>query len=162
MPKTQDKNSSATKVSKTTTQASGNSCGATGHPGTSITPGDLLEAIKDLKSEMKGDNDNLRKDINSFHTEVSSKLDGLAEEMQGLGERMVRTYTSAHDAGRELQRRGYSVEVPAAKDEEDPGVTRLKELLGWQRQGKNPQGGAPTAADRAKEKLRGFQRSPTE
>ncbi|KAM7405552.1 hypothetical protein PAMP_012811 [Pampus punctatissimus] len=51
------------------------------------------------------------------------------------------------------------------KEEEDnfkSPTLWLKELLGWQRQGKNPQGGAPTAADRAKEKLRGFQRSPTE
>lgn len=340
MPKTQDKNSSTIKVSKTASQASGYSPEATKHPGTSITPGDLLEAIKDLKSEMKGDNDNLRKDINSFHTEVSSKLDGLTEEMQALTERTgemetrvgqvedlamemtealtatikrhkalqqkltdlesrsrrnnirifgvaegeegssvmrfvsdllkrelplpadldlkiqrahrslapkprpeapprpliinfqefttketvlreawkrgkiqlgnrplffdhdyaaevvqkrreyneikkclkakgirfqtpyismrihwdsgVQTYASAHDAGRELQRRGYSVEVPAARDEEDPSVTRLRELLGWQRQGKNPQGGTPTAADRAKERLRKFQRSSTE
>lgn len=88
MPKTQDKNSSATKDSKVASQASGNSCGATGHPGSSITPGDLLQAIKELKSELKSDNNNLRKDINCFHTEVSSKLDGLAEEMQGLKERV--------------------------------------------------------------------------
>lgn len=74
----------------------------------------------------------------------------------------ARTYTSAHDAGRELQRRGYSVEVPATTDEEDPSVTRLKELLGWQRQGRNARGMTPTAADRAKERLREFQRSPTE
>lgn len=63
MPKTQDKNSSAIKDSKIASHASGNPCGATGHPGTSITPRDLLEAIKDLKSEMKGDNDNLSKVI---------------------------------------------------------------------------------------------------
>lgn len=54
----------------------------------SIMPADLLEAIKELKSELKRDNDNLRKDINSFHTEVSSKLVGLAVEMQGLKERV--------------------------------------------------------------------------
>lgn len=47
-------------------------------------------------------------------------------------------------------------------DEEDPGVTQLKELLGWQRQGRNLGGMTPTAADRAKERLREFQRSPTE
>lgn len=340
MPKTQDKNSSVTKDGKVASQASANSCGATGHPGTSITSGDLFDAIKELKSELKRDNDNLRKDINSFHTEVSGKLDGLAEEMQGMKERVgemetrvgqvedlalemtealttaikyqktlqrkltdlesrsrrnnirifgvaegeegssvmrfvsdllkrelplptdmdlkiqrahrslapkprpeapprpliinfhefttketvlreawkkgkiqlgnrplffdhdyaaeivqkrreyneikkclkakgirfqtpytnmrihwdsgVRTYTSAHDAGRELQRRGYSVEMPAAMDEEDSGVTRLKELLGWQRKGRNPQGMTPTATERVKERLREFQRSPTE
>lgn len=72
--------------SKVTTQASDTLCSATRGPRTSITSSDLLEAIKELETELKGDNDKLRKDINSLHQETSSKLHTIAEEMQGLKE----------------------------------------------------------------------------
>lgn len=64
--------------SKVTTQASDTLCSATRGPGTSITSSDLLEA--------KWNNDKLRKDINYLHQEMSSKLDTIAKEMQGLKE----------------------------------------------------------------------------
>lgn len=58
---------------------------------------------------------------------------------------------------RELQRQGFCVEVLTASDEEDPDVTRSKELWGWQRKVQNLQEVRSTAAERDKEKPREFQ-----
>lgn len=91
MPKKQEKNSSAAKDGKVASQASGSSRGAAEGSAPNITPSDLLEAIKELKSELKGDNDRMSKDINSLHQEMSSKLDNLTEEMLGLKERVKET-----------------------------------------------------------------------
>lgn len=91
MPKKQEKNSSAAKDGKVASQASGSSRGATEGSAPNTTPSDLLEAIKELKSELKGDNDRMSKDINSLHQEMTSKLDNLTEEMLGLKERVEET-----------------------------------------------------------------------
>lgn len=52
-----------------------------------------------------------------------------------------RTYSRAHEAGLELKRRGFSVVVPAVREEDDSAATRLKELLEWQRQEKSQKEG---------------------
>lgn len=98
---------------------------------------------------------------------MSSKLDTITKEMQGLKERVeemevhvgqVEDMTTwHHNAGLELQGRGLCVEVPPARDEGNPAVTRLGE-----RKDQSLRKVGATVADRAKEKLQGYQRSPTE
>lgn len=55
---------------------------------TSISANDLLAAIESLKTEMKQDNDNVRKDISSLQQQLNVKLDTMAEDMRGLTNRM--------------------------------------------------------------------------
>uniref|UniRef100_A0A8C2H697 L1 transposable element RRM domain-containing protein n=1 Tax=Cyprinus carpio TaxID=7962 RepID=A0A8C2H697_CYPCA len=81
MPKG-DKSITATKASNATEQAS------TSPGGTNKTSSDILGLIETLKSELKEDNDKLRKDINTLSQEMGNKLDNLTEEMRGLTERM--------------------------------------------------------------------------
>ncbi|CAM4685341.1 unnamed protein product [Leuciscus chuanchicus] len=81
MPKG-DKSITATKASNATEQAS------TSPGGTNKTSSAILEAIETLKSELKEDNDKLRKDINALRQEMGNKLDNLTEEVGGLTERM--------------------------------------------------------------------------
>lgn len=50
-------------------------------PWTDVTPSDLL---KDLRSDLKGDNEQLRKIMDSIRREMSRKLDILTEEVQEL------------------------------------------------------------------------------
>lgn len=47
-----------------------------------------MEVIATLKSELKEDNEKLRKDINILGQEMGNKLDNLTNEMRGLTERM--------------------------------------------------------------------------
>lgn len=81
MPRAQEKNNSQTKANNAAAHA-----GAS--PGASVTTSDLLNAIGDLKTELKGDNESLRKDINSLRVEMGNKLDNITKDMQGLTERM--------------------------------------------------------------------------
>ncbi|KAA0717631.1 hypothetical protein E1301_Tti016761 [Triplophysa tibetana] len=81
MPKG-DKSISAIKASNVADQ------GNTSPGGASTPPSAILEAIATLKSELKEDNDKLRKDINNMGQEMGKKLDNLTEEMRGLTERM--------------------------------------------------------------------------
>lgn len=55
--------------------------------------------------------------------------------------RNSRTYSRAHEAGLELKTPGFSVVVPALREEDDSAATRLKELLEWQRQEKSQKEG---------------------
>lgn len=68
-----------------------------------------------------------------------------------------RVYRSAHEAGLELRKRGFKVEVPTATIEDEAAEVRLQKLLGWQREGPSREDVSSTAL-RAKEKLREFQR----
>lgn len=65
----------------------------------------------------------------------------------------VRTYRSAREAYNELKRRGLQVEEPTTSDGESATPARLRELLGWQREGPGP-----SVAWRAKAKLQEFYR----
>lgn len=49
---------------------------------------ELLQAIESLKSDLKQDNEQLRKDINSLQRELGSKLDNITEDMKALTERV--------------------------------------------------------------------------
>lgn len=89
--RTSRKNSSAMIDCKVATEASSTPRRATGSTGTSITPSNLLELIKELKVKLKGHNDTLRNDIISLFLEINTKLDNLTEEMQGLKERVEET-----------------------------------------------------------------------
>lgn len=71
----------------------------------------------------------------------------------------VGTYSSAHEAGMELRKRGLEVEVPTAVTEEVAMETRLQKSLGWQREARPRREHRVPTAQRAKEKLMEFQRS---
>ncbi|XP_056598310.1 uncharacterized protein LOC130416975 [Triplophysa dalaica] len=86
MPKG-DKSISAIKASKVADQANMSPGGA------STSSSAILEAIATLKSELKEDNDKLRKDINILGQEMRNILDNLTEEMRGLTERMEEAET---------------------------------------------------------------------
>lgn len=49
-------------------------------------PGDVISAIKELKADLKGDNENLRHKINHLGQEINGKLDNIVAEMQSLSE----------------------------------------------------------------------------
>lgn len=88
MPKYFEKSSTTSKTNEVAPQANAIPSD-TAVPGSlGVTPSDLLEAIKELKSDLKGDNDQLRKTMHSIHQEMSSKLDALTEEAHGLKEQM--------------------------------------------------------------------------
>lgn len=168
MPKTQDKNSFATKDSKVASQASGSSCGAKGHPRPSQyelpLPTDMDLKIQQahrsllpkprpeapsrpliincqefttketvLREAWKRGKIQLSNRplffVHDYATEIVQKrreYNKIKKCLKAKGIRFqtpytsmrihwdsgVRTYTSAHDMGRELQRQGYSVEVP--------------------------------------------------
>lgn len=80
MSKTREKHASSAKASSAPEQANPSI--------TEATANDLLTAIESLKTEMKQDNDNVRKDISSLHQEMSGKLDNMTEEIRGLTTRM--------------------------------------------------------------------------
>lgn len=74
----------------------------------------------------------------------------------------VRTCNSADAAWQELQRRGYKkVDSPQVRERESALDSRLLELLGWKRRADPQENGNPTA-ERARKKLREFQRDNTE
>lgn len=78
MPKPQDKGNS-TKAKAEATHASAH---------VSMDPADILTAIKELKEDIKGDNGNLRSEINQLGQEIKVKLDSLTTEVQTLSERV--------------------------------------------------------------------------
>ncbi|XP_076868222.1 uncharacterized protein LOC143519059 isoform X2 [Brachyhypopomus gauderio] len=88
MPKHKEKNSQTPKASEATSQANANPTETPEPSGPNVTSNDLLEAIKELRSDLKGDNDQLRKSMDSIRREMSNKLDSLTEEVQGLKEQM--------------------------------------------------------------------------
>lgn len=88
MPKNKEKNGQTSKANEAPSQANANSTETPKLTGAEVTLSDLLEAIKELKSDLKGDNDQLRKSIDSVRREMSSKLDSLTEEVQGLKEQL--------------------------------------------------------------------------
>uniref|UniRef100_A0AAV2KV15 L1 transposable element RRM domain-containing protein n=1 Tax=Knipowitschia caucasica TaxID=637954 RepID=A0AAV2KV15_KNICA len=72
----------------------------------------------------------------------------------------VAVYRSAHDAGCELQRRGYDVQVPATSDEDT--AARIQKCVEWQRGARPRREMITSTAQRAKERLREFQRGEDE
>lgn len=68
----------------------------------------------------------------------------------------VGTYSSAHDAGQELRKRGYEVAVPPEEMTEE---TRLRKCLEWQGSVRPRREKASSTAQRAKDRLKEFQRS---
>uniref|UniRef100_A0A1A8QI48 L1 transposable element RRM domain-containing protein n=1 Tax=Nothobranchius rachovii TaxID=451742 RepID=A0A1A8QI48_9TELE len=69
----------------------------------------------------------------------------------------ARVYGNAYEAGRELQKRGLSAETPAASTEEEEITARLQEIVSWRRAPPKRQRES-SAAQRAKDRLRGYQR----
>ncbi|KAK9543184.1 hypothetical protein VZT92_000980 [Zoarces viviparus] len=111
MPKTQDKGSSAVKANNIEAdQASNQSEAAEGRrsPGTSIDPSDIIRAIKELKTDLKGDNDCLRQEIIHMGQEINGKLDNLVTEMQSLSDRVGEAETRVE------QVEGWAVEATGA------------------------------------------------
>lgn len=82
MSKTRDKNATSSRASTAVEQAGANPSIA------AVAANELLAAIESLKTEMKQDNDNVRRDISSLQQELSSKLDKMAGDMRGLTGRM--------------------------------------------------------------------------
>lgn len=94
MPKAQDKSNTGARASNTDTEhASGDAGAAQASPGTSINSADIVGAINELKTDLKGDNDRLRREINSLGQEINGKLDNLTEEMQSLSDRVEEAET---------------------------------------------------------------------
>lgn len=49
---------------------------------------DVIKAINELKTNLKGDNDSLRQEFNHWGQEINGKLDNLVTEMQTLSDRV--------------------------------------------------------------------------
>lgn len=58
------------------------------HPSTSLDPEDIIRAIKDLKDDLKGDNESLRQELSHVGQEIKSKLESFTAEMQDLSDRV--------------------------------------------------------------------------
>lgn len=48
----------------------------------------IISAINELKTDLKGDNESLRRELNTLGQEINSKLDGLATDVQSLNDRV--------------------------------------------------------------------------
>ncbi len=57
-----------------------------GGPGTSMEAADIIMAINELKTELKGDNDCLRQEFHHWGQEINSKLDNLGADIQILSD----------------------------------------------------------------------------
>lgn len=87
MPKSQDKAPSAARANSTeASQASGISPAKSSS--ISLAPEDIITAIKDLKDDLKGDNESLRQELSQVGQEIKSKLDSITAEMQVLSDRV--------------------------------------------------------------------------
>ncbi|KAL7403830.1 hypothetical protein ABVT39_005588 [Epinephelus coioides] len=90
MPKPQDKSASVAKAnSPDPDQASNHSTQRV----INSKCGDVISAINELKTDLKGDNENLRHKINHLGQEINGKLNNIVVEMQSLSERVSETET---------------------------------------------------------------------
>lgn len=71
----------------------------------------------------------------------------------------AKLYSSAREVALELRRRGLEVDIPEAAAGEEEAETWCQRLRGWQRPGKISSEAGTMAAQRAKERLREFERA---
>lgn len=74
-----------------TTKASSNiadQASPDGSPGMSMESADIIKAINELKTELKGDNNCLRQEFNHWGQEINGKLDNLVAEIQTVSDRV--------------------------------------------------------------------------
>ena len=55
---------------------------------TNMAPADIIKAINDLKTDLKGNNNTLRQDITHLGQEINGKLDRLGAEVHNLSDRV--------------------------------------------------------------------------
>ncbi|CAJ1059298.1 unnamed protein product [Xyrichtys novacula] len=53
-----------------------------------MAPADIIKAINDLKTDLKGDNNTLRQEITHLGQEINGKLDMLGAEVHNLSDRV--------------------------------------------------------------------------
>lgn len=80
MPKYQERSSSTSKANEVAPQANVSPTETPKETRTKVMQSDFLEAIKELQSNLKGDNDPLRKTMISIRQEMRNKLNILTEE----------------------------------------------------------------------------------
>lgn len=92
MPKAQEKNTSTPKASNIAAAQANTRSGAAAasqrNPGTNMDSGEIIRAINELKSDIKGHNECLKQEIIQLRQEVNGKLDNLVTAVQSLSDRV--------------------------------------------------------------------------
>lgn len=88
MPKSQDKSAMTGKANVLANQAK-----CSGEAGGRLPPEDVVGAIKELKDDLKSDDEGLRREFSLLGQEISSKLDSLTAEVQNLAGRVTEAET---------------------------------------------------------------------